>query len=160
MWPHLGLLGVCKQLFGPDHVPKAKSNQSQQKHCGTSTCTPSSFLYGCEYISVCFFVFFGRFFFVFRGRCSTLWTLECRVCQAQDFLWALKCRFRGRCSTLWPLACRFCGRRRTLWTLKCRFRGRCRTLWVWKCRVELVAGAGLCGPWSADFVAGARLCGP
>ena len=45
----------------------------------------------------------------------------------------------------------FRGRRSTLWTLKCRFRGRCRTF---------VAGAGLCGPWSADFVAGAGLCGP
>ena len=35
---------------------------------------------------------------------------------------------------------------------KCRFRGRRRTLCA-----ELVAGAGLCGPWSADSVAGAGL---
>ena len=28
-------------------------------------------------------------FFVFRGRCSTLWTLQCT--------------FRGRCRTLWML---------------------------------------------------------
>ena len=26
--------------------------------------------------------------------------------QAQYFLWTLKCRFRGRCSTLWMLDCR------------------------------------------------------
>ena len=56
---------------------------------------------GCEYISRILFVFLVDFFlfFVFRGRCSTLWTLQST--------------FRGRCRTLWALECRVCGRRRT-----------------------------------------------
>ena len=87
-----------------------------------------------------FLLFFDFSFFVFRGGYSTFWTLQSTfrgrrralwacgsaelvagaglfvglgvqiLWQAQDFLWALKCRFRGRCSTLWPLECR-CSRR-------------------------------------------------
>ena len=55
---------------------------------------------GCEFISGFFSFFLVLFlFFVFRGRCNTLWTLQST--------------FRGRCRTLWALECRVCGRRRT-----------------------------------------------
>ena len=98
----------------------------------------------------------------------------CGPCNAHfvagaGLLWMLKCRVGGQ----WQVQdfvgpkCRFRGRRRTLCAELVAGAGLCGP-WsadfvagaglfdVWK----LVAGAGLCGPWSADLVAGARLCGP
>ena len=119
--------------------------------------------YGAQII-LAYFCFAFLMFFVFRGRCSTLWALKCKLCGRCAILcgpWSVDFVVRAQYfvdlevqiswqaqyfvdlevqilwqvrSNLWALKCKFCGRCSTLWALKCKFCNRRSTLWTLKAK--------------------------
>ena len=94
------LAGECGVIVGPHSTKLPQSRDTESDQLGVpASLKPVPYLVANIFLDVFSFFFWIFLFFVFRGRCSTLWTLQST--------------FRGRCRTLWALECRVCGRRRT-----------------------------------------------